>query len=314
MSDLDPLRKLKNRPKYTAFLLILAFLFVGYSPVPSNVTSEGEKEEVEKTVKTAENFPTLLHVSGDRADCGSDIHEETQEIELRKFKGPSAYQEYSNLVRKLNKRIRKAKEKTKKYAESAEAAFKSGDYELSKTFSKMEIDAYPVVSMNGIKFRILSEIEIKREEEVDFFHSMDPFEDIRHLSTSEGYFELYKVVPKQHLCSIKKNGLDSKFGGIGGASETIPGFQSLAWRYDRGRMFFNYGRFTTDYDDAFSAKGVELSKLQIHIPVDETKALNLTTTKKFDEWFIAGTTIPPDYIFLQDAKKKYLPLSKTECH
>lgn len=235
-------------------------------------------------------------------------------IKLETFSGDDAYERYAQLAETINHEIREAKKRSSEYARLATESFLAGFHALKARYAKAEMEEYPLVSMNGFNFRILKPIKMTPKDGVSYFSPMDPFKAIRQVMLKRDRLLFFKVIPEKHLCSIKRVGLDSKWGGVGGASETIAGFKSLTWKYDRGRMFLNYGYLTNDYDAGFKHNNIAVIGLGIAIPADQTKNLNLTIGDQHgSEWFIAGTTLVPEWINVLTPDNKSIPISEYPC-
>ena len=245
----------------------------------------------------------------------SDNYEKKDDvIELLEFdeKFDESYNKYKTIVDNINRKIEDAVEKFEDNKQIINNFFEEKKYDKVKELSNLEIINYPIVSMNDIQFRIFSKIKMSDDKKsYDALIPLDPFYNIRDLESKNNFIIFYKVVPEKHLCSIKESGLDTKFGGVNGASANIEGFENLAKTYDRGKMFISYGSLPYEYNAGFKKKNIKIIELLIKIPKDETVSLNLTVNN-FDEWFIAGTQIHPKYIFVKQ-NKKFIKIAKYNC-
>jgi len=125
---------------------------------------------------------------------------------------------------------------------------------------------------------------------------------------------LYKVVPKSQLDSIVSNGLDSKYGGIGGASENMQEVQI----HDRGKM---YVANTISKTTMFLDRVLNPILIYIKIPIEKSEKINLSTSFSFrisndnniisyNEIYFIGK-IEPQFLYINnDTTKKFNDTTK----
>lgn len=263
----------KNSFKIAGFVLFSLFL----------MTSNG----VASTQQCDPNYCGDQVVSPDLAS--------SHRIELQSMRGPHAYHQYVNLIREMGELVKLANQKSKTYRERAISAFIKKDYEGAKQNSKFEIAFYPIGFIKNFEFRIFSTPSLHSEEWLTSFpDNFDPFLPPNRVDIEDGKFAyFYKSLSKSQLCKLQKSGLDSKFGGVGGASEKVG--SSMAATHDRGRMFLTDGfSEKMGYSKIFEDEGP--STVLVRLPLAQTLLLNLTWNR--NEWFIAGTSISPDWIYV----------------
>jgi hypothetical protein len=161
------------------------------------------------------------------------------------------------------------------------------------------------VNLKGFKFRLT--------KKTDALRLKDKFADVAKVSRDDNFVYFSKIVSRkpESICSIQKVGLDSKYGGLGGASARL--FQETNGKYgwelmseqDRGKMFFANSAGGM-YEQYFKNDGLVL---KIRIPLSETGRVNLAEGLP-GEWFSAGGSVPPEYLFVADSG---LPLSSLPC-
>jgi hypothetical protein len=123
---------------------------------------------------------------------------------------------------------------------------------------------------------------------------------------------LYKVVPKSQLDSIVSNGLDSKYGGIGGASENMLAVQI----HDRGKMYVGN---TISKTTMFLDRVLNPILIYIKIPIEKSEEINLSTSFSFrisnsnniisyNEIYFIGK-IEPQFLYINnDTTKELTPI------
>ena len=123
---------------------------------------------------------------------------------------------------------------------------------------------------------------------------------------------LYKVVPKSQLDSIVSNGLDSKYGGIGGASENMLAVQI----HDRGKMYVGN---TISKTTMFLDRVLNPILIYIKIPIENSEKINLSTSFSFrisnsnniisyNEIYFIGK-IEPQFLYINnDTTKELTPI------
>ena len=126
---------------------------------------------------------------------------------------------------------------------------------------------------------------------------------------------LYKVVPESQLDSIVSNGLDSKYGGIGGASENMLDVQI----HDRGKMYVANTIRKTDIFNEYIENPI---LIYIKIPITKSEEINLSTSFSFkisngnniisyNEIYFIGK-IEPQFLYINnDTTKKLTPIITT---
>lgn len=205
------------------------------------------------------------------------------------------------------------------YAEAATKAAIEGDFQEAKKCSFLEIAHYPIVHHQNVKIRIYDSDADLKSLTTDIDHPwQSPFsswENTLENAANTKYFTFFKAIKREQVCIIKKHGLDTLFGGQGGASETLPAFNKLTTSHDRGRMFFsNQYQNTLYYKKQFEDKGFLSAELKIIIPASQALALNLVFTPSGEENFIAGTKIPPEWIGVKDPFGKYTSITRYICN
>lgn len=201
---------------------------------------------------------------------------------------------YQEVGSKLQRAIYDGLFYSEEYSKNALIAFYRKRLEEASFYSKKEIEAYPIGEDRGFKFRIYKFPEEQSE----------PFLEIHNFDRSEKYVYFSKTVSLAQLDKIKQKGLDAKFGGVGGVTQR-EGLGFLFYKHDRGRMFLNAG-YRSGWDDCFRDGATQIL---IRIPLEETLKLNLTWGSH--EWFIAGTVIPPQYIYLEEGALPHFNASPT---
>lgn len=220
-------------------------------------------------------------------------------IEINKYDGPDPLSHFRELADQIGLKVNRAKQKTEDLNVLASCAFLKKDLLLARKYSKSEIEQYPIGKYKNLKFRIFSAPfvpgksfleNLPTEARRTIRSGLDDFLD--QTEVNQDFIYLYKTIPKSHLCDIRKTGLDSKFGGVGGASETNQ-FDG-ATEHDRGRMFF-----ASTIASALSFGSNDSKLLLVKIPLNHTLSLNLTCN--WGEWFSAGTVIPVNNIYVESA-------------
>lgn len=223
------------------------------------------------------------------------------------------YSNHSSITNKkaLAKRLITAYKDTKHLQKMI---FKKQNLEEISYLSKLKYEHFPIVKINDFSFRI----NYSKNFEENLLQSV-----VSNLSAqpNDGYLYLFKSIRNSQLCLIQKDGIDAKFGGIGGASED-PRWRHLK-KNDKGKNFFSLpgdlSSFITEilenkskgYDSYYYHHFLSPAELLlIKIPLDQT--LNLNLTYSFSDWFIAGTVIPPEYIYVyyKDQPLKKFPITR----
>jgi hypothetical protein len=258
-------------------------------------------------------------------------------LPYEKYKGIDAHQKYKQILQKFIPLMKIATEDSKQDSEAAKKTFrealqiedpilKDQKLEIVAALARRETGRYPVLEYRGIHFRLYDIPEIPKsnsELRQDAIRSglppenaqkvfpddrplLDPIDIagiLDRLEVKDGFVYLYKTVLESQLCMIQKFGLNSKYGGIGGASERSilnekekDGLKDM----DRGRMYM--GDFTAAHSyiawityNRKTGKRDKVAILRIRLPLDKTTELNLTYRSGYD-FFVAGTKIPSEYI------------------
>ena len=206
---------------------------------------------------------------------------------------------------KLYEAVEASRSQPKLYSAVATFYFRRGDMDKVNHYAALDNHTLPLVIANNILFRVSN---ISQPSTITF---PDLLTEAEHREVAEntikkgvpkvenGKIVFYKSVKKQQLCEIQKSGLNTKFGGISGASDLFAENSKVAERLDRGTQSLaaTYDQ-AAGYSLAFQKSGIEAAILKIVIPVEKVASLNLTTEWEA-AWTIVASEIEPQYLWVE---------------
>lgn len=248
----------------------------------------------------------------------------TQNFNLDQLPDPNQLSEFIEAVKPINEAVHNAGIAAKTYEELAEKNFRERNYDQAAYFAGKEVAEYPVAEARGVRFRIkqnsnhtldhaafLAEMGLTDDAE-SLRKGIPQAYSLNHLEIDRDSVVFYKAIKHEQICKIQKSGLDSRFGGIGGATDKLDNETREAYDYaatqDRGRMYFGDLEKGKSYLSKFKEDGPTL--LQIRIPLSKTLEHNLS--KELDEWYIAGTTIPANWLSVRNGDHD-IPVQSFQC-
>jgi hypothetical protein len=219
--------------------------------------------------------------------------------------------------------------KQKQYRNTMGELFDHKDLEGVVKTAAAEIALFPIVTFNGLCYRYYTEVLTTKWAIVMVGNSYknekipacitEDFEDrvIPFLkATKEGdYYVFYKGTPIMSLASIFKEGLDAKYGGIGGSTASFAdAFPYLIKEHDIGRMFISADEkeaesFARRFTGGIGMAGV----LKIKLTANDWFSKHLAYSYRgMPECFFVGNIGPENIEFrvIQSGKcSEYMPLT-----
>ena len=263
---------------------------------------------------TALSFLSLT-VGSDLFACGKTSSLTTSDLAqgehiLRILKGQDLTPEHLSLIEQLRSEISDAQKQSEPFDKMATEAFDQKRYDDVVQFSEKEMQFYPVLNYQGVRVRMAT--TPYTPDEVKHIPGYRPFDFIEDLERDHKYVYFYKIISKTHLCSYQAHGVDTRFGGRDGASERA-GKRLLARLSDRGKTFF-MSTFPSNYADGsgyaeyFRDEGPKV--IRVRIPLEKTISLNLTYGG--GEWFLAGSRLSAEHVFVHNGTD-FLPIRSINC-